>query len=258
MKQLVYGFVREQVASGLELAPGPEESPISMITAHGIAAASAPLTQCPSTSDLPSVLAFARVVSMLHSQCTTLPARFGSCVPSEAKLEEMMACRAASFRAGLDAIEGCEEMGLRAAWSTSAIAAEHAHGKFASHLASETAAVLSPRTGCAGTGSDYMARLRARHDQDAASAQARALAIETLRDAFAGLYVRFEAEGSEDRDQRTLSLHFLTPRLNRSRFVSAFRALHDRSSMKLLLTGPWPPYHFSAVLSTIDNSTFRH
>ena len=61
--------------------------------------------------------------------------------------------------------------------------------------------------------------------------------------------MRFEAEDSEDRDQRTLSLHFLTPRLNRSRFVSAFRALRDRCSMSLLLTGPWPPYHFSAALS---------
>ena len=136
MMQFVYGFVREQAASSLELVPAPERSPISMIAAHGIAAASVPLTECPSTSDLPSVLAFARVVSMLHSQCTILPARFGSCVPSEAKLEEMMACRAASLRAGLDAIEGCEEMGLRAAWSTSGIAAERAGEAFASHRAS--------------------------------------------------------------------------------------------------------------------------
>ena len=102
----------------------------------------------------------------------------------------------------------------------------------------QTQAITSPRTSCARSGTEYMARIRARHDQLAASSQAGALAIETLRDAFAGLYVQFAAEDSRDRDQCTLSLHFLTPRLNRSRFVTAFCSLRDRSSMNLLLTGP--------------------
>ena len=86
------------------------------------------------------MLAFARVVSLLHSQCTILPARFGSCFPSEAKLEETIACRAASFRAGLDAIEGCEEMGLRAAMGYITDRGGAGCGKFASSGERDSAA----------------------------------------------------------------------------------------------------------------------
>jgi Gas vesicle synthesis protein GvpL/GvpF len=164
MSRLIYGILRQRATSRLELPAGPEGSPISLIAAHGIAAASAPIGHCPSTADLPAVLAFARVVRLIHSQCAILPARFGSCFASEAELKEMMACRAAPFRVGLDAVEGCEEMSLKAELGTNGIAIEQARDESQSRAGPEAAAASSRLAGSVRSGKEYMTRLRARHD----------------------------------------------------------------------------------------------
>ena len=117
MNRLIYGIVREPESARLEFPTGPDGSPVTLVVVKGIAAASAAVVQCPSTSELTSVLAFAQVISALHGQCAVLPMRFGSCAASLETLTEMLALRVATFRAALDRIDGCEEMSLRAVWN---------------------------------------------------------------------------------------------------------------------------------------------
>ena len=164
----------------------------------------------------------------------------------------MLERRAMTFLAALDAIEGCEEMGLRAVWGTPRINSERQRGQIASGAAPETLAGLAPVPSPARSGKEYMARLRARQEQRDVTGRSKVRAVETFRDAFAGLFVRFQAEESRDPDHDLLSVHFLTQRQHRERFMNTFHGLRDRCQMRLLLTGPWPPYHFSAVLSAID------
>ena len=57
-----------------------------------------------------------------------------------------------------------------------------------------TSAVVARFAGPARSGTEYMARLRARNDHHEVSAQAKARAVEDFKDAFAGLFMRFQAE----------------------------------------------------------------
>ena len=252
MIHLIYGIIRDQGASGPPFPVGPDGSPVAVVATEGIAAASAAVRQCPSSSELASVLAFAHVVSALHSQCAVLPMRFGSCVNSLPELTEMLTLRAATFRTALDVIEGCEEMGLRAVWNAAGDRAKRAapycreprRGRGAAQSPSltrhtgirpSTSLAFALATTCAGP----MTRLENG-------------AVEALKSAFAGLFVAYEADSNLSGDETSISLHFLTRRRDRERFVSTFHQFRDRSDVRLLLTGPWPPYHFSAALSTLD------
>ncbi len=252
MSRLIYGIVREQAAAGLNLAARPGGSAVSMVKTHGIAAASAAVIEHPSTEDLPSVLAFAQVVSALHAQCDVLPVRYGTCAASERDIEEMLTLRAGPFRAALDVIEGCEEMGVRVVWNTVEIDPDEPSREIAQQSGAERLASDVPHATCARSGTEYLARLRARYQEREASARRKARAIETVQDAFAGRFVRFQADETADADRGVLSLHFLTRRCDRERFVRAFDEFRDRCLCRLLLTGPWPPYHFSAALSNLD------
>jgi hypothetical protein len=224
----------------------------------GIAAASAAVVQCPSTSELTSVLAFAQVISALHAQCAVLPMRFGSCATSLEILTEMLALRVATFRAALDRIDGSEEMSLRAVWSAPELERKHPHRQPANHGEADAMANAPSSAGAARSGTLYLARLRARYDERKVSDQVRERAVETFKSAFAGLFMSYQAEASEDPDEISLSLHFLTQRRDHELFVSAFRQLRDHCQTRLLLTGPWPPYHFSAALSTLDGPVLTH
>ena len=164
MIHLIYGIIRDQGASGPPFPVGPDGSPVAVVATEGIAAASAAVRQCPSSSELASVLAFAHVVSALHSQCAVLPMRFGSCVNSLPELTEMLTLRAATFRTALDVIEGCEEMGLRAVWNAPDIAPNEPHRIAVSHGGVEVPPRALPSPGIPGSGAEYLARLRARYD----------------------------------------------------------------------------------------------
>ena len=116
---------------------GAEGSPISMVTAHGIAAASAPLSAVPVVLGPPFGAGVRtgrfHVALAMHDPAGTL--RLLRPLRGQARGNDRVP--GGTFRAGLDAIEGCEEMGLRAAWSASAIAAERGCAANSRAMASE-------------------------------------------------------------------------------------------------------------------------
>ena len=95
--------------------------------------------------------AFAQVVSLLHAKCTVLPARFGSCCSFRGDAQgNARAAGCTSFLAALDAIEGCEEMGLRAVWGTLRIARNEPRRQIASNgPRAEPMAASAPARSCA-------------------------------------------------------------------------------------------------------------
>lgn len=253
MTRLIYGIVREQVFSTLEIHEGPGGSPISLVTANGIAAVSTPILKCPSGLDSDSVLAFSRVVAAFHAQGVILPVRYGTCAESEMLLQQWLEKRKRSILAAIQEIDGCEEMGLKAIWSAPELAKDEPSNNRGKQGSDEVQASAPAGTESCRVGTDYLMRLRERYDKAATVKQAKARAVETLKDAFSGLFVRFEAEERDDPDRGSLSLHFLTLRRDRERFLTAYRELHERWAGALLLTGPWPPYHFASVLMRLED-----
>ena len=68
--------------------------------------------------------------------------------------------------------------------------------------------------------------------------------VEELCNSLAGLYVRRKVEVPESSSSRPLSIHFLVPRDSIDSFRHAARQFRSRQPLKLLLSGPWPPYNF--------------
>jgi hypothetical protein len=68
--------------------------------------------------------------------------------------------------------------------------------------------------------------------------------VKELCDSLYGSFVRHKVEFPSSGRSRLLSLYFLVPRDSVGCFRRAARGLHRNESVKLLLSGPWPPYNF--------------
>jgi hypothetical protein len=102
-----------------------------------------------------------------------------------------------------------------------------------------------------GAGVRYLAERNNRFVEKDTRCEHASDATGRLRAAFPGLFVRCEHEPATHTGSM-LSLHFLVRRADQDRFQGAFRELQQTSADKLLLTGPWPPYHFVTVAKDGD------
>jgi hypothetical protein len=124
-------------------------------------------------------------------------------------------------------------------------------------------------------GRDYLTSRKAHYEQKDKLGKEIETLTEQYRKAFSGLYVKFKAEHpaagnlqssilprsisavaeplcgfnrSVNRQSQTpnplVSLYFLVPRQSVERFRQVFRHICRGQNVKLLMSGPWPPYNF--------------
>jgi len=94
------------------------------------------------------------------------------------------------------------------------------------------------------TGAAYLSAKRQRYlGVDRAGLQQRQL-VEELCGSLCGSFVRHKVEVPSSSGCRLLSLYFLVPRDSVESFRRAARVHHANESVKLLMSGPWPPYNF--------------
>jgi len=105
MSLLLYGIVTENAL------PADFDVSLLLIHADGLTAVTACCEQA--DQDVESVLAFGNVVERIHQRTTIIPIRYGSLLPDEAAVVELMAEKASHYRRLLADLEGCEEMGIR-------------------------------------------------------------------------------------------------------------------------------------------------
>lgn len=176
------------------------------------------------------------VVESLMRDRTLLPARFGTRFPDERRLEQALIENGDRLTRQLERVRGCVELGVRAIASTAD--------------ASQDDDVCSPPPAAAATsGREYMMARLAR-ERSRRQAQSRAQDLTERID-------RELAPLSRERWSRLLptsgratghllSNAYLVERDRTAEFVERVRqvaaALPD---MRLLCTGPWPPYHFA-------------
>lgn len=234
MNRLVYGI---GLASGhweRPLPAGPLDCATSLFCEGELAAAYSAFAASQTNRTAAYLTAYAGVIEQLHRRGPFLPMRYACVLPGEASIRELLQLRRRELLDMLDAVAACDEFGLRSLPDDSAA---HA-GEFSSQGA------RSDLRASGGAGCRYLAERYECYVQGDARRRRAAAIAEQIRETFEGLYVRCERDSAA---APLVSLNFLVRRQDQNRFRRTFAELRQRLPGKLLLTGPWPPYHFVAM-----------
>ena len=242
MQRLIYGIGlasdrREQLLPPERQASAVRWLRVRWLCDGELAAAYTLAPEIETHPEAPELLDYARVIERLHQQGPFAPMRYGCLLSDDDAIRQLLQTHCTEFMTMLDEITGCDEFGLRILPGDSAQESDTAPCGAACDSALEASA---------GAGARYLSARRRRY----AAQESQRRSAETLAarfcEAFRGLYVRAEF------DRPALSgslaaLAFLVRRPEQSRFQQRFRDLERESPEKLLMTGPWPPYHFVAI-----------
>ena len=227
MTCLLYGIVfsssREHDGgpTPLVLPPGVGGAAVRLVEEGGLGAAVSMIDPADLTPNVARLLSFARVVEALHAHRTVLPMRYGCLLGDEGQLVDLLRDRGEEFAAILQGLDGCVEMGVRLL------------------LPAEACAPRTPVESATRPASG-----RAYLIDRAARARALAAAKERVLGALGGLAERTETDTNSRPGKRFASFYFLVKRGAMESFRQAFRRIERTESVRLLLSGPWPPYTF--------------
>jgi hypothetical protein len=187
-----------------------------------------------------NVLAHEHVLEALMAAGTVLPMRFGTTFHRTSDLEAVLELHGERLRAGLDRVRDCEEWGVRVLW-------RQPDEQPGTPSASE-------QTPLPTSGREYLIR-RAAEEQRRRAVEARA---EDLASAM-HLELARSAEDSRRKVLATpdllLSAAYLVRRDRMTDFHSAVRQLvAAHPDLRVLGTGPWPPYHFAPHLDATEGA----
>jgi hypothetical protein len=188
-----------------------------------LVAVAQPLSTAPDPVET-QILAHEAVIEALMADRTLLPMRFGAILPDTAAVEAFLTARAPQFHADLARVAGCVELSVRGI-STSAEPTPQ----------SEPA----PMPANYSPGRAYLeARLAAERVRLAHRAEAEALHAQLA------LLARAALLGPARSPNMPLNAAYLVPHAQVGAFREAVGAAGAATPLRLLCTGPWPPYSF--------------
>ncbi len=232
MSNLLYSIFRGPWPPGLTLPAGVAGQPVGVVEHQGLGAAVSELAQAGAPADVPSLVAHEQVVEFFFRHRTVIPLRYGALVGERREVTAVLEIHQAEYRALLQALDGCAEMGIQLLLDGSPSRAP----------TDSTAVAPAQLRSAEPPGASYL--LARKHSYRSADrmVERESELVEEISASVAGLFVRRKVE-RPSRD-RLLRLYFLVPRAA----VECFRRTSRRSSrnqpVKLLLSGPWPPYNF--------------
>jgi len=187
------------------------------------------------------------VIESLMRNRAVLPARFGTTFADEAGLDQALSSQVNLLVAGLDHVRGCVELGLRVLWPRTEQPA-------ATLLTQPQAHDAPPDSsgGGGGAGRAYMVARLAREQRSRETQQ-------TVEHLAADIHAEL-ASLARDSTRRVLSTPvpqlsgaYLVPGAETDIFNARVRQLAVRHpGVRLLCTGPWPPYHFVPTLTPAE------
>jgi hypothetical protein len=227
-------------------ATGLGDRPIEIRPAGPFAAAFSRHGQANVAVTPDNLWAHERVVERLMANHTVLPARFGTALADVPELDAALLRHGPRLATALDHVEGCVELGLRALW-------RHPEDALANDTDAPPPSTPIHAAGTVpGTGRAYMeARLAQEQRSRSVAQEAEALA-DALHAPLAAL-AKDSVRRTRASEDLVLSAAYLVP----ADTVDAFRSqvLQARSAhgtVRVLCTGPWPPYHFTPVLDLAE------
>jgi hypothetical protein len=190
--------------------------------------------QFSSPPDTSTIHAYEAVVESFHRHLTVIPLQYGSRVDCPYDAAALLERNYETYGALLHELEGLAEMGIQ-------LLLDNARAGTGS---SPSPAVPRSTRLFGVSGAAYGAVKRQRYlELDRAALQQRRLADEVCS-SLADFFVRRKAEIPQSSRTQLLSLHFLVPRDSVESFRRAAYHLHPQEPVKMLLSGPWPPYNF--------------
>jgi hypothetical protein len=240
MSYLLYCIFRSpaQPRPGIPLGVGGK--PVFVLAQNGLSAGLSELVESDLVPDISQILVYEAVVEHLYRDQTVIPMRYGCQLEDASEAVCLLESHRDEYGALLDELEGLGEMGIHVLLDSSGAGTE------------SDARPVPPKSFplLVNSGAAYLAAKRERYlGLDRAGRHERLL-VEELWGSLAGLYVRRKVEFPDSARSRLLSLYFLVPRGSVESFRQAARHLHLKDSVKLLLSGPWPPYNFVDSLET--------
>ena len=234
MSYLLYCIFRGPLPADLETTHGVGGQRVFTVNYEGLGAVLSELAEPDSPRDTSELLVYETVVESFYRHLTVIPMRYGCRVESPWEAVGLLRKNHDAYGALLHELEGLGEMGVHVLLDTSGDGREsNARPVRARSLPLDW-----------DTGAAYLAAKRQRYlGLDRAGLQQRQL-VEELCDSLCGSFVRHKVELPSSSRGRLLSLYFLVPRDSVESFRRAARHHHANESVKLLLSGPWPPYNF--------------
>lgn len=168
------------------------------------------------------------IEAAVSDQVTPVPLRFGQWLDNEAGLRAALAEKAELYDAKLQQFAGCLEFGLR----------------FLDPEAESEARVVHPDANLSGT--QYMQALAA-SNRLAEQKRVRGDQVRAQVSRLLGDLVRAEQEEQANTPHAVLTLAHLVARSAFDEYRARARALRaELPALRLLVSGPWPPYSFAA------------
>jgi len=229
MSYLLYCIFGTSARQDLWLPTGIGGRPVFIVAQNGLSAALSALAESGLVPDISQTLAYERVVEHFFRDRTVIPMRYGCQFENPSEVVCLLKKHQEEYQTLLGELEGLKEMGIRVLLEGSEAGTK------------TDAAPVSPETfpGACMSGAAYLAAKR-----QGFLGLDRRLLVDELCGPLSGLFVRRKVESSGVTRSRLLSLYFLVPRTSVESFRQATRDLHPKESVKLLLSGPWPPYNF--------------
>jgi hypothetical protein len=234
MSCLLYCIFRSPAQPRPGIPPGVGGKPVFVRAQNGLSAGLSELAESYLVPDISHIFAYEAVVEHLYRDLTVIPVRYGCQLEDASEAVCLLEKHHDEYETLLYELEGLGEMGIHVLLDGFRAATEND---------APPAAPQSFPLPC-NYGAAYLAAKRQHYLGMDRLALHERLLVEELWDSLADLYVRRKLEFSDSHRSRLLSLYFLVPRACVESFRHAARHLRPKESVKLLLSGPWPPYNF--------------
>jgi len=175
----------------------------------------------------------ASVEAIAEKVSAILPARFATIVPDGEELAFILRSRRAALRQRLRAVRGRAQMTIRMVAVVSE--SESGDGLFASQ---------SRDAGRARVRLEHEATRGTRYLQQRMAVEARARAVPGFEPIRAAVRSLVKEERVERRGE-VVTVNHLVPRAAPTRYRAAVERAAEDSGVRLIVTGPWPPYAFA-------------
>lgn len=222
MKYLLYCLCEHPGPKGRKPPKGIGGRPVFLVGKNGLCAAVSRICDSELACGISSVLAYEKVVESIHRRQGIIPLRYGSVLASRAAIARLLQHHGRHYAALLRALEGRVEMGIRVLCGPA-----------------ERGGPASARNGAA-----YLAVRRDHYARDARLTARLNQVANDICSSLSGLFVRSKTEMRVIAGKHLLSVHFLVAKRFLQRFRRACTRIKLRGPMRVLLTGPWPPYSF--------------
>lgn len=232
MSNLLYSIFRGPLPPGLTLPAGVAGQPVEVVEHQGLGAAVSALAQAEAPADVPSLVAHEQVVEFFFRHLTVIPLRYGAIAGDRREVTALLERHRAEYAALLAELDGMAEIGIK-------LLIEGSPGRTKTD---STAVSPAPLRSAEPPGASYLSAKKLSYRSADRMVERESELVEEISASVAGLFVRRKVE-RPSRD-RLLRLYFLVPRSAVECFRRTSRQSSRNQPVKLLLSGPWPPYNF--------------